>query len=240
MPATNSPAADIDTLAENLLSPLPPPIKKAPSAFLYFARPRLGFSATWGSPVLPHKRSGSVLGAGIRSDVEIARNFRLGAEISYLQASLKADDTQALENIDIDIPDPGGDFRLKYWETYVMPAFTYALHLRYEVPLPGNWRPWIGVGAQATTSLPFEVEYEFENAVNNIELHVPAKAKANTYVQGALFMLGAECRLNPHFYFGAEGYMLRRIGENEDDDDENRKGLLDHQFGLKTSIFYKF
>ena len=224
--------AAADTLFEELLKSQPLPTKKVQSQFLYFARPRLGVSAIWGNPSLPHKRSGSIWGAGIRADVEIARNFRLGTEIAYQQASLKADETQALDNLDVEIPEPGGDFRLKYWETYFLPTFTYALHLRYEIPLRGNWTPWIGVGGQAATCLPFEVEYEFENAANSLELHVPAKNEASTRWQGMLFMLGAECRLNSHLYFGAESYLLRSFSK--------KPGLLDNQFGLKTSLIYKF
>ena len=229
-PLIETPTAD--TLFEELLKEQPTPTKKASSPFFYFARPRLGFSAVWGLPHIPHKISGSVLGAGIRADMEIARNFRLGAEIAYQQASLKADETTALENSDIEIPEPGGDFQLKYWEIYFLPTFTYNLHLRYEIPLRGNWTPWIGIGGQASTCLPFEVEYEFENASNNLELHIPAKSEASASWQGMMFMLGAECRLNPRLYFGAESYLLRSFSEEP--------GLLDNQFGFKTSLIYKF
>lgn len=240
-PLPPSENAATDTLFEDLLKNNKPlPTKRAHSSFIYLARPRVGVSAVLGFPGFPHKLSGSIWGAGIRSDVEIARNFRLGAEVAYQQASLKADDTEALEDIDIDIPDPGDDFRLKYWETTFLPTFTYALHLRYEIPLGDNWTPWLGVGGQAVTMLPFEVEYEFENEINNLELHKSAKAGSSTNWQGMLFMLGAECRLNPHLYFGAEGYMLRSFGEHEDEHEEEGQGLLDRQIGLKTSIIYKF
>lgn len=233
-PPPPSELAPADTTFENLLNDKSLPTKKAPSPFLYFARPRIGVAAMWGIPSFPHKSAGSIFGGGIRADVEIARNFRLGAEVTYQQASLKSDETEILEELDIDIPNPGGDFRLKYWETYFLPAFSYALHLRYDIPLHSNWTPWFGVGGQAITMLPFEIEYEFENEFNDIELHVPAQAESNTHVQGILFMLGAECRLNPHFYFGAEGYLLQHIGEEEE------QGLLGRQIGLKTSLYYKF
>jgi len=224
--------AATDTLFEQLLKNQPPPTKKNRSPFLYFARPQLGFSAVWGLPNIPHKTSGLIWGAGVRADVEIARNLRLGSEIAYQQASLKADETTALENSDIEIPEPGGDFQLKYWEIYFLPTFTYNLHLRYEIPLRGNWTPWIGLGGQAATYLPFEIEYEFENASNNLELYIPAKNKASTHWQGMMFMLGVECRLKPQLYFGAESYLLRSFSDEP--------GLLDNQFGLKTSLFYKF
>jgi hypothetical protein len=239
-PPLSSVNAATDTLFENLLKSQPPPTKKVPTGLIYFARPRVGVSATLGFPSFPHKLAGTLFGAGIRSDIEIARNFRLGAEVAYQQASLKADDTEVLEDLDIDIPDPGGDYRLKYWETYFLPAFTYSMHLRYEIPLRGKWTPWFGVGGQAITMLPFEIEYEFENEFNNVELHIPAKAGSSTNWQGMLFMLGVECRLNPHLYFGAEGYMIRHFGENEDEHEGEGRSIISNQLGIKTSIIYKF
>ncbi|GAB4492431.1 MAG: hypothetical protein OHK0019_14330 [Saprospiraceae bacterium] len=221
-----------DTIFDQLLKNQPTLTKKSQSPFLYFTRPRLGFSAVWGLPSIPHKISSSIGGGGIRADAEIARNFRLGGEIDFQQASLKADETTALENSDIEIPEPGGDFQLKYWEIYFLPTFTYNLHLRYEIPLRGNWTPWVGLGGQAATYLPFEVEYEFENANDNLELHIPAKSEASTRWQGMMLMLGAECRLKPRLFFGAESYLLRSF--------RKEPGLLDNQFGLKTSLFYKF
>jgi hypothetical protein len=231
-PSLPAEATASDTLFDQLLNPPPTPTKKKLSPFFYFARPRLGFSAIGGQPSILHKISGSIWGGGVSADVEIARNFRLGGEIAYQQASLKADETTALENLDIEIPEPGGDFQLKYWEIYFLPTFTYNLHLRYEIPLRGAWTPWIGLGGQAATYLPFEIEYEFENASNNLELHIPARSEARTRWQGMMFTLGVECRLKPQLYFGAESYLLRSFRDEPD--------LLDNQFGLKTKLIYKF
>ncbi|HRI62454.1 MAG TPA: hypothetical protein PK228_22090, partial [Saprospiraceae bacterium] len=83
-PLPPSENAATDTLFEVLLNNNKPlPTKRAHSSFIYFARPRVGISAVLGFPSFPHKISGSIWGAGIRSDVEIARNFRLGAEVAY-------------------------------------------------------------------------------------------------------------------------------------------------------------
>jgi len=221
-----------DTLFEDLSQNQPSPTKKVQAPFLYFARPRLGASAVLGIPYQLHDSEGVVWGATVCADVEIARNLRIGAEIGYQQARLKAEDTDALKDLEIEIPEPGGDFELKYWEANAVPAFIYGLHLRYEIPLRGNWTPWIGLGGQAASYLPFEMEFEFENETNNLELHVPANSESDTRFQGFLFRLGAEYRLNKHLYLGAEGYLLRNFGEEP--------GLLDNQIGLKTSLFYTF
>lgn len=230
-PITEIPSVS-DTIFEDLLKKQPEPTKKSQPPLIYLARPRIGVSAFWARPHIEDQLSGSVLGAGIRGDVEIARNFRLGAEITFLQGSLKAEETEALEAVDVDIPQPGGDFRLKYWETYFLPAFSYALNLRYEIPVRGNWKPWISTGIQACSSLPFEVEFEFENDNNSLELHVPARAEATTRMQGVTFAAGVECPLSEHFRFGLEAGMLRSFSEES--------GLLDRQTGLKTTLWYAF
>lgn len=231
-PPLSSADTPTDTLFENPLENQPIFTQKKRSPILYFARPRAGVSVMLGIPGFPHKISGSLWGAGIRTDVEIARNIRLGAEVAYQGTSLKADETEALEDLDIDIPDPGEDYSLMYWETNFLPSFTYTLHLRYEIPLRGNWTPWFGIGSQAITTLPFDIEYEYENDNNDLELHVPATVESSTSWQGIMIMIGAECRLNTHLYFGAEAYLLQSFREEP--------GLLDQQSGLKTSLLYKF
>lgn len=229
--AATAPAVT-DTTEATPIKEQEPATKQVKSPFITIGRPRIGASALLGIPNLPDKLSGAVLGGGIRADIAIARNFRLGAEVAYQQASMKSEDTEILEELDIKIPKPGGDFYLKYWETYFLPAFTYALHLRYEIPLNSSWTPWIGAGVQATTSLPFEIEFEFENDVNNLEEHIEASSEAETGAPAGMLMAGAECRLKTHLFFGVEGFLLHGFGEEP--------GLLDRQFGLKTSLMYKF
>lgn len=225
--STTPAAMPADSLFEQLLQ-APPKTPRAP--LVYLARPRLGVSAGWGSPGLPHKRSGSVFGFGLGADVEIARRLRLGADVNYLRGSLKADETDALRGVDI--PDPGSDFRLRYWETYRLPALTYALHLRCAIPTKKNWTPWFGAGAQAITVLPFDIEFDFENQTNNLELFLPAQAKAMSHWQGFLLMAGLEGRIGPRLSLGAEGFLLRRF--------DRRPSLLDNQAGVKTRLFYTF
>lgn len=216
-----------------------PITKKSRSNLLFAARPRIGLVAGWGNPLLRHKRSGSLLGAGIAADVEIVRNVRLGVEAQYWQGKLKADELQEDDEEDdhnvlrgIKVPDPGSDYKLKYWETYRLPALTYVIQLRYQLPLRSAWSPWFGVGAQAATTLPFEIEFDFENEKNNLEITLAGQSKAMTHWQGMLFMLGVEGQLGPHFSLGAGGYWLMPFGEE--------RRILDNQVGLKTHLFYNF
>jgi hypothetical protein len=218
-----------DTLLKDTIQNQPLPTKKTRPPELYFARPRLGIGATLG---LPQSSEGFIGGATLCTDIEVARNLRLGAEVGYQQGSLKSEEMDALKKLEIEIPEPGSNFNLKHWEAGSVPAFTYALHLRYEIPLRGKWTPWIGLGVQAATNLPFDVEYEFENETTNLEFHASVQTESDTHWQGALFRLGAGRRLNTRLLWSAEGYLLRNFDE--------KPGLLDNQFGLKTCLFYTF
>lgn len=235
---TIAPVSAADSIFEQILQTRPI-TKKSRSNLFYLARPRIGLSTGWGIPLLRHKRSGSLLGAGIAADVEIVRNVRLGIEAQYWQGKLKADELQEDDEEDdhnvlrgIKIPDPGSDYKLKYWETYRLPALTYVIQLRYQLPLRSAWSPWFGVGAQAATTLPFEIEFDFENEKNNLEITLAGQSTAMTHWQGMLFMLGIEGQLGPHFSLGAGGYLLTPFGEE--------RRILDKQVGLKTQLFYSF
>jgi len=218
-----------DTLFEELLH-TPPEIKKVRTPLLTFARPRLNAIAGWSNPMLTHKRSGFLFGAGLGADVSVARNLRLGAEAQYWSGKLKADETDELTTVDI--PNPGSDYKLRYWETYKLPVVSYALHLKYYFPSKGAWVPWIGFGAQWATTLPFDIEFDYENENSHYEVFLPGQARAATHWQGLIGMLGIEKHWNTHFSFGAEAFLLQHPGKNP--------GLLGRQFGLKTRLYYHF
>lgn len=221
--------AAVDSLAGQLME-TPVPTKKLRSPRFFWARPRLGFSQGWSNPIVQHKNSGYLLGAGIGADVEIANNLRLAVDVHYWQGKLKADEAKALD--DIDIPDPGSDYKLEYWEIYRLPSVSYALQLRYQISVKKRWQPWIGLGYQAATLLPFEIEFEFENQLNNIEITLPGKAEARIQLQGILGSLGIERSFGSRFSLSAEGWLVRCIGKNSK--------ILDQQIGLRTRFYYNF
>ena len=220
--------AEKDSTFEYLLNH-PPIIEKVRKPLLTFSRPRLGLSVGWGNPLLEHKRSGYLFGTGLGADVEIARHIRLGTEVQYWQGKLKADEIEYLKGVEI--PDPGSDYKLQYWETYRITALTYAFQLRYLFPAKKEWTPWVGIGTQGATFLPFEIEFDFENQNNQLEIF-ERQAEAITHWHGLLFLAGIEKQISPHFSFGAEGFWLRHMGKTP--------GILDHQIGLKTRLYYNF
>ena len=236
--ASNSPHREISGAESKVidkdtvqLSPTPEPVKKAGSPAFYVARPRLGILAGWGSPSLPGKLSGSILKVGLSADIEVARNFRLGMSVSFDPASIKSSETAALGD-NTNIPDPGQDFTLKYWESSGLSAISYAMYLAYSLPAGKTWSPRIGVGAQAATFFPYDVEFEFKNQFNNLELHLPVQSSTVTRWQGLLISVGLDAHLNRHITLGLEGYLLRRF--------DKKPTIMDNQVGLKTNLYYIF
>jgi len=128
--APDSTAGHPDSTFEKILTTPPTKISKSP--LFYFARPRLGLTAGWSTPLTEHLREGYLLGFGLGTDVEIARNTRLGASLDYWTGKLESEETEALTGVDV--PNPGNNYELKHWETDQLAALTYALHLRYQIP----------------------------------------------------------------------------------------------------------
>jgi len=212
------------------LQPVQQMIPKLSTPFFTIGRPRLNISAGWGNPLLEHKRSGYLLGAGLGADMEIIRNIRLGADVHYWNGTLQADETEEL--LGVEIPNPGSDYKLKYWEAYQLPTVTYAFYLRYQVPLKKAWTPWFGLGTQGVTYLPYDIEFDFENQNNQVEIYLPGQAKTVTHWHGIMAMVGFEGQISPHFSLGAEASLLRHISK--------KPGILDNQIGLKTRLYYNF
>ncbi len=222
-------AAAVDSFFEQKTEPTPIS-KKTKKPLVYLARPRLGMAAAWGVPLIPHRQSGRLWGLGLASEVEVARNLRCAIDVQYWTGRLQSNETEALRGIEI--PNPGDEYEIEYWETYRLPAVTYALSLRYQIPVKSPWKPGFGLGVQAATLLPFDLEIDFEKPGQDLELYVPGRSETVTRLQGLLANAGLERALGAHFAWGAEMYLLKHFGR--------ASGFLDNQWGLKTRLFYTF
>jgi hypothetical protein len=219
----------VDSTFEQVQATLPV-TRKSQSPKMYLARPRLSLSGAWSHLTTEHFTNGYLLGFGLGTDVEIARNIRLGASLDYWSGKLKIEETEELTGFDV--PNPGNNYDLKHVESDQLAAMTYALHLRYQFPLKGNWSPWVGMGAQATTQLPFDITFEYENEIDDDELKLTEQTETKTYFQGMLLLLGVEGKISRQFSWGAEGFWLLPLVEES--------GYLNNQLGLKTRLYYHF
>lgn len=217
-----------DSLFEQLLLEKPV-IKKTRSSGLMLAHPRVSISAAWANPLLSHKRSGALFGTGLGADVQVAKQIRLGADVQYWRGKLRAEETDELTSVEI--PDPGADYILHYWETYKLPVVSYDLQLKYYFNSSGKWTPWIGLGTQWNTTLPFDIEFDYENQSSHYEVFLPAQTRAITHWQGLTGLIGLEGTLSKHCSLGAGAFFLQKPGSNP--------GLLGKQFGLKTRLIYQ-
>ncbi|MBL7782545.1 MAG: hypothetical protein JNM22_15065 [Saprospiraceae bacterium] len=218
-----------DSLFEHLLLEKPL-VKKTRSSGLMLAHPRLSILAGWANPLLSHKRSGALFGTGLGADVQVAKQIRLGADVQYWRGKLRAEETDELTGVEV--PNPGADYILHYWETYKLPVVSYDLHLKYYFNSSGKWAPWIGLGTQWNTTLPFDIEFDYENQSSHYEVFLPAQTHAITHWQGLTGLLGVEGTLSKHCLLEAGAFFLQKPGSNP--------GLLGKQFGLKTRLIYQF
>lgn len=238
-PTTNANAAENTTEnSEKIPEPVPGAdslqritvkVKRAPRIFLQ--RPQLGLSFGRSTPVLAGLESGAILQTGLVGNIEVMRGLRLEAGVQYQQAKMKSEETSALENL-VTIPNPGSNYSLDYWETYKLPMLTYSAHLRYQI---GSWfqfSPYIGIGGRVKTVLPFEIEYEFEDDINQLELNEPGATRATTSWQGFTHTVGIERNTAKNYTLALEGIWLKNWGGPAD--------IFNEHWGINARIMYRF
>ena len=204
-------------------------VKRASRIFLQ--RPQLGLSLGRSTPVLAGLESGAIFQTGLVGNIEVMRGLRLEAGVQYQQAKMKSEETSALENL-VTIPNPGSNYSLEYWETYKLPILTHSAHLRYQI---GSWfqfSPYIGIGGRVKTVLPFEIEYEFEDDINQLELNEPGATRATTSWQGFTHTVGIERNAAKNYTLALEGIWLKNWGGPAD--------IFNEHWGINARIMYRF
>jgi hypothetical protein len=229
--ALSSRVAETDSTREYEPVPVAPlsPAKRLRRTL--FKRPQLGINVGRGTPVIPEMESGALWQTGLTGNVEVLPGLRLEAGVQYQQSRMKSEVATAINHL-VTVPNPGSDYTLEYWETYRLPMLTYSAQLRYQL---GTWwrlMPYAGVGARVKTVLPFELEYEFEDGINQLELNEPGAERATTSWQGFTHLLGMEREMGKNYNFALEGIWLKNWGQPAD--------IFSEQWSINARLMYRF
>jgi hypothetical protein len=185
------------------------PLKKVKTPIFYMARPRLGLALGGANPVFEDKNKANSFQIGISGDVEIAKKVRLLATVQYQQTFLKAKTFDALTSVITVVAPPSSDFRLQNWKIDRIPAITYTMQMRFQLPKMGLVIPYAGIGLSASTVFPYEIDYTFENATDFVEIPQRILTKSDTKIRGTLLNIGLSRDVNKHFAveFGGFGIL---------------------------------
>ena len=189
-----------------------------------------GISAGLAYPISYISSKSSGYTAGFQGSVSFSSHISLWADAKFMQLTYQADRMNEAIGIPVVAP-PSNDFKFNLVKVSE-PMLQYMAGLRYHFEGKKRWQPYVGVGYGATTTLPYEVSYEFKNNSLGTVWEISQSIKKQDTQWGfLLFDAGFEKRFSEHYrwQFGAN-YRLKLSNSNQSY----------RLFGLNSGILFDF
>ncbi len=208
--------------------------KKTFSQYLYGMRPKsfsLGANGGWIYPIHSSVNNQAGFAAGIKAVVGFSDQVRFWGEASYMQLHYQTNSLERLEGIPPITP-PGDPYDFVF-ANVPQPAMQYSFGLQYLFNPSKKWHPYLSAGLGSITLLPFEVTYDYEDRVNDLELELKQKLSRRTlFSTQALFTAGAELELSDRWSMQMEA--LYRLSLQD-------KGVTtSNMLGLRAGFLFHF
>ena len=164
---------------------------------LYKMRPKglsIGLNGGWTIPVNEGLYNESGYRYGLDAYIHFSPKFRMWGAVDYLKIKFESDRMD--ESIGIPVIVPPDNFQFEVADV-PQPSVQYSVGLQYILNAEKKWNPYIGVGYAAVSMLPYEIVYEFENEVTQVEWAFEEKINNYTLIDNfVLFQLGLEHCIN--------------------------------------------
>ena len=208
--------------------------KKKLAYHLYQMRPKsiaLGFNGgtIFSTQNILSLKTGLI--TGLEADIIFSENLRLFTEFSYTISHYKKDQMGDKFGIPV-TPSPSDDF--EFFEARVeLPAIQYSVGLEYLFTTKNKARPYIGIGVNAMSTLPYEVQYEFQKGIDDLELLVDKELKKKTLISNQLLIkFGLEYPLKNKWSLNFTSFYRYNLKDNDFGPPNS--------IGLKTGLLYHF
>ncbi len=169
---------------------------------------------------------------GTTMEISFSDHFRLFGGVDYFSINYNSAKLEEAFGIP-DVNPPGDDFFFEEAELNQR-TIQYSIGLKYLLLLDNKINPYLGLGFSSLYLLPHDIEYEFENEMNNEELSIiESIAEQRIQSNQLLFKFGIEYPFASHWSGDLHTYYRMRINNNKGLSSPNIRGL---RLGLK----YKF
>lgn len=169
--------------------------------------------------------------AGLFGKLRFSDQLSLWADISYLQLNYASTQMDSVLGVPI-VESPADNF---VFEKAVVPqkSLQYSVGMELQFANRSEWQPYIGIGFGAVSLLPYEVRYEFRNALLDQDLSVEKRIHQRELTTGLLlFKGGLQYDFAKRYSWIFEGqyrYDLQNSGIRAPD-----------TWGIRTGVLYKF
>jgi hypothetical protein len=167
---------------------------------------------------------------GLKVEAVATERVRFFAEVNYTQnVETKSLDISMLPN-EIMPPtiEPGLTF--KYWETYGVKSFNYLLGVQYQLGKNEKFHPYVAAAFNATSTQPFDVDFEYINRVTNAEKKYVQHVSQLGHLNRVYGAIGVHWAAFTNGQLAAETYFTTAI--------DGDKSLTPTQIGFKIGAFY--
>jgi hypothetical protein len=167
---------------------------------------------------------------GLKVEAVATERVRFFAEVNYTQnVETKSLDISMLPN-EIMPPtiEPGLTF--KYWETYGVKSFNYLLGVQYQLGKNEKFHPYVAAAFNATSTQPFDVDFEYINRVTNAEKKYVQHVSQLGHLNRVYGAIGVHWAAFTNGQLAAETYFTTAV--------DGDKALTPTQIGFKIGAFY--
>ncbi len=166
---------------------------------------------------------------GIRVGVQASKKINFFTEFNYGQFHFESSAENTLPS-GITIPPAEPSYTLKYWTVEGVSVMNYILGMQYKFRENHNLKPFVAIGINGSTTLPYEIKFEYINVQNNLEKYILQKVtKAKTNFNNLYAAIGVHWYPLSKLRFSAEGFTSYSV---------TNAPLMPLQVGLKVGVFY--
>jgi hypothetical protein len=189
--------------------------------------------ATVGIPILSKPTNVNLNGNqyGLKVEMIATNRVRFFTDINYsISNDMKSTELLTLPG-EITPPTIEPKLAFKYWEIDDIQTVSYIIGIQYELSKNDKIRPYIAVAFNGTTTLPFEVGFEYQDKITGLEMPVKVQSGQNiTHLNRVYGAVGLHWNAFHKGQLSAETYFTTPLN--------NDKTLTPTQIGLKFGVFY--
>ncbi len=168
---------------------------------------------------------------GLKAEIVGTERVRFFADINYSKniESKSTSLSQLPNEVKPPITEPSLTF--KYWEVYGLQAINYIGGVQYRFGNSDKFRPYVAVGFNGTTILPFDIKFEYQDAKTNMDKGITQRIPNSlTHLNRLYGAVGVHWNAFKNGQLAAETYCTTPL--------TNDKVLTPLQVGLKIGAFY--
>jgi hypothetical protein len=169
--------------------------------------------------------------AGLNGQIRFSDKLQMWLDVSFYQLQYVTNRMDSLLGVPV-VASPSDNFLFNK-ATVPQNSIQYSIGMQYTFVNRSRWQPYFGVGYGAASLLPYEVQYEFWNSVNEVELTIDQLVEQRDLITDLLLFKGG---INYEF---AKKYSLLLEG-NYRYSLHNKGMRAPNIWGVKTGILYHF